>query len=111
MGQTVLNELVIQYGEKDAYINSDSASFGVKGNQVNIPDPVMEIDSSESEAVTQATTETSMVVLGRVFFSLLRVHKPLNRFVRSKGSRLCKAPLISWRPEYYCRPLKIRVWR
>ena len=61
--------LVIQYGEVGDFHN---APTGVKGNQVKIPGPATELYHPRViRAVTLASTEMPMVVLGRVFFSLL----------------------------------------
>lgn len=68
--------LVIQYREEGAFIIF--LPSGVKGNQVNIPGPATEFHHVRVIcAVTLASMEKSVVVLGRVFFSLLRCTAPL----------------------------------
>ena len=60
---------------------------GVKGNQVNIPGPVTEFHHLRMVcAVTLASMEKPMVVLGRVFFSLFKEHRPYTGLSGARGT-------------------------
>ena len=59
----------------------------VKGNQVNIPGPVTEFHRPRVIcAVTLASTEKPMVVLGRVLFSLFKKHRPYIVLFSERGT-------------------------
>nr|AAP06230.1 hypothetical protein [Schistosoma japonicum] len=83
-----------------------------KGNRVNIPDPVHGdwcmfrafFVRHAPSAVTQPTSEMSARVLGRVLFSLLGVHPPLESACPEIGGYLRKAPPSCGVPERSVRP-------
>ena len=59
----------------------------MKGNQVNIPGPVTEFRRLRvTRAVTHASMEKPMVVLGRVFFSLFKKHRPYIELFGERGT-------------------------
>ena len=95
MGQAVLSEAVIRYADGVTGMTLLTCTTLVacsppdrKGIGLIFPTLLTEIGCRlasarrQSSAVTQPTLDTSARALGRVFFSLLRVHRPWNRIVR-----------------------------